>query len=442
MLSSAAMVLPALAVRQLGNSHFPCPNGNNTQIGDIQKFNVLCGVDIGGIEIDRMQVDSLSTCAGICTSHQNPRCDGVTFRLDNTCIFKSDLSGAQIKAASGADSARGIMPNPPPTSGCSSLGTGNIEFVQAKNFNLQCAQVFVGNDIEQQFQPSFEACLNACANMTACGGISFDLTQSAGFKNCYLKTEITTGGLLAKANIDSAFVSVNNAAANPSSQASGGFVTQSSAPASAASSTTTATSQPAGATTVMMTTVSVPASFEEATSTPSSIPIATVAPVPADTAASSNAWIAAPVIGGLAAVTLILGIFILWGRRRRSGGRSLPFAGGFGGRLPHGRAFFGGEKLVDEEATRVRSSVSSRGLDSAMSGVAKSGASGGIKVLSGSGRRVGHETMTAGTGPGLDDMVGLRDSQNGLKLNGVSVHSANRESVPGIPGAFAGPETK
>lgn len=54
-----------LVVRQLGSSHFPCPNGNNTKIGDIQSFNVLCGLDIGGVEIDRMQVDSLSTCVNI-----------------------------------------------------------------------------------------------------------------------------------------------------------------------------------------------------------------------------------------------------------------------------------------------------------------------------------------------------------------------------------------
>jgi hypothetical protein len=64
--SDTTNMLPrSLIGRQLGNSHFPCPSGNETQIGDIQKFNVLCGLDIGGVEIDRMQVDSMNTCVGL-----------------------------------------------------------------------------------------------------------------------------------------------------------------------------------------------------------------------------------------------------------------------------------------------------------------------------------------------------------------------------------------
>lgn len=56
-----------IVARQVGtgNSHFPCPTGNGTQIGDVQKFNVLCGLDIGGVEITRMQLDSLSTCVSV-----------------------------------------------------------------------------------------------------------------------------------------------------------------------------------------------------------------------------------------------------------------------------------------------------------------------------------------------------------------------------------------
>jgi hypothetical protein len=59
------LLQPLLATRQLGNSHFPCPNGNSTRIGDIQKFDVFCGKDNGGVEIDRMQLDSLNTCVNI-----------------------------------------------------------------------------------------------------------------------------------------------------------------------------------------------------------------------------------------------------------------------------------------------------------------------------------------------------------------------------------------
>jgi hypothetical protein len=277
--------------------------------------------------------------------------------------------------------------------------------------------------------------------MAACGGISFDGQQSQGFKNCYLKTSVNTGGLLAKVGTDSAIVAVDNGAAAASPIASSSTI------ASLPISTTTTAADSSSNIPTSIATVP----LEEATMTASPLPsIVMTTPIPDQTPApTSSAWIAAPVIGGLAALTLILAVFILWGRRRRGQGR--PF--GFLGRqndpdLPRGRALFsGGEKLNDEEV-RIGTAISSnRRLSSAMSGssgtLTRNGTA-GFKVLSGSGRRVGHESRTKGTGPGLEGIgngvgskAGLRDSQNGLRLNGVS--SGFVESVPGIPEGFAGP---
>lgn len=65
MLLNMGLLQPLLVTRQLGNSHFPCPSGNTTRIGDVQKFDVFCGMDVGGVEIDRMQLDSLTTCVNL-----------------------------------------------------------------------------------------------------------------------------------------------------------------------------------------------------------------------------------------------------------------------------------------------------------------------------------------------------------------------------------------
>jgi hypothetical protein len=412
--------------------------------------------------------------------------------MDNVCIFKTGVSATNMQAVTGADSAIGILPNPPPTSGCSSLGTGKIELVQAKNFNLQCGQIFSGNDVEQQFQPTFDACLNACAGLSTCGGISFDATQSQGFKNCYLKASVSSGGLLAKAGVDSAIVAVDNSApASASSSAAaplgGGGTggTETSAPVAAPAAADT--NGPAASNSALMvtTTVSGAGAAVAQETTPTATAVASAASA-AEVAAggsspsSSNAWIAAPVIGGLAAFTLVLAIFILWGRRRvRGGGRGLPFGDGIrrlgdvvavGGGVRHGA----GEKYMTDEESGGGSGTSSSS-SSAPGSRRGDGGGGGIKVLSGSGRRVGHETLTSGTGPGLEGLdvgvavssdggnsgsaargtranhtphgsggssrkAGLRDSQNGLRLNGLSIHGTGTELAPGIPQTFAGPE--
>lgn len=201
---------------------------------------------------------------------------------------------------------------------------------------------------------------------------------------------------------------------------------------------------------------------------------------------SSNAWIAAPVIGGIAALTLILAVFILWGRRRKrdnsnnrnknnsnSSSRALGSLGrGLGdaaNRMSHGRLF-------GQEKTKLGGSDSDLDNDDESPYGKKNNSSGnnnrgGFKVVSGSGRRLGlnGQQEIPGTGPGLGGMMivtagggrivetnptgagglrsnsptgsaGLRDSQNGLRQNRLTGNWL--DSQPGIPAEFRGPDFK
>ncbi|ORY65181.1 uncharacterized protein BCR38DRAFT_484639 [Pseudomassariella vexata] len=415
--------------------NFPCPSGNGTQMGAPQSFDILCGTNINGVEIGRMFLDSLNTCMSSCTSQQNPRCEAVTFQLGNTCILKGSINRASSAQTLGMDSAIGIPANPPPTSNCVH---GAIQLVQAKNFNMQCRQVVFGNDLEQQFHTRFADCMTACASNSACRGVSFDVNQSAGFKNCYLKTGFGAGELFQKEGVDSAFLMANNGAAvfvpGSSSISETSLVTLSHL--LSPSSTVEADAQPESAGVGMTTFVSVSAPQETASA---GLSLALVSPSALPTPASqesssmtSNVWVAAPVIGSLAAVVLILSIFILWGRRRRNSHED-----GSGKNPLRGRAFFGGAKLADEETT-TRAIISGSGSTRSAASRGNGGGA-GVRVLSGSGRRVGYEAQSAGTGPGLDGIKGvrgLRDGLNGLRQNSVD------EPLPGIPVEFRGPRAK
>lgn len=435
-----------IVARQVGtgNSHFPCPTGNGTQIGDVQKFNVLCGLDIGGVEITRMQLDSLSTCVSVCTSYQGTRCDGVTFRFDNVCIFKTAFAAAgnQFQKATTADSAIGILPSPPPSSRCASLGTGAIQLVTSKNFNLQCGQVFNGNDIEQQFQPTFDACLNACAATSACGGVSYDVQQSQGFKNCFLKTTVTTGGLLQKAGVDSALMTVDNSAPVGVPQASSSALqaTPSIAQLSPAGAPDIASAidPPSQSTESASRSAVRPLSEQTTSTTSSSLALATSAAAAPEVASSSNAWVAGAVIGSLAAAALLIGVYALWVRKRQQN-HGLPislldrFRGGGGG-IHRAPSFSGGAKFDDGTLARsvsVSSSNSrndilvtrevSRDMDSP----------GKLSVEAPQPRFLSPIDLLPLEDVVVDEHTSvLRNSQNGLKLNGVSIRSTKEEPVP------------
>ncbi|KAI0428419.1 hypothetical protein F5Y09DRAFT_288582 [Xylaria sp. FL1042] len=489
------MLLPTFGLHERQASHAPCPQGNGTMIGDQQKFVVFCNTRFRGDEVLRQKTDSLATCAGLCTTFQNPRCEGAQFKDNNDCVLIGNLQPDGTRPTRFFDSVAAVFPQPGPTSSCAQQGTGNTFLSQNARFTLQCGKIANGADLEQQFQMTFESCIAACGANPACAGVSYDPSQSAGFQNCYLKSAIDPANVFAKIGVDTAML-VNDA--DQVAGAGASVVSTVTAPVAVSQSTTYVTVIPDPGT------VSIPVTVTPASSTTGALAASTpkastkAASSGADDdglgsgvsnnsgrpkfdgggtapSASSNAWIAAPVIGGIAALTLLLAIFVLWQRRRRREEGSSRRSGGGGGamsraargledtadRIARGRIFGGGS-----EKTKLRDSESE---DDSRYGNSR----GGFKVVSGSGRRLGlsEQQQTAlGTGPGLGGMIvttgggkvvdrletgaggggggggggvrfsssaGLRDSQNGLRQNRPTGEWL--DSRPGIPAEFRGP---
>ncbi|SPQ25493.1 b70aff9a-902b-487a-8f75-5a5b7bcaae2e [Thermothielavioides terrestris] len=113
----------------------PCPGGNGTTIGTDQSFTVLCNTDLGGDVLSRPSA--------------------------------GDLTASNCPTLNGAQQA---------------LGT---------SFTTLCGFIIDGNDISQNYAPTFQDCMGQCASTTGCAALSFDPSQNLGFKNCYLKTTVT-----------------------------------------------------------------------------------------------------------------------------------------------------------------------------------------------------------------------------------------------------------
>ncbi|KAK6194159.1 hypothetical protein LQW54_011732 [Pestalotiopsis sp. IQ-011] len=386
-----------------------------------------------------MQLGSLSTCVSVCTSYQGTRCDGVTFRFDNVCIFKTAFmtAGNQFQKATTADSAIGILPSPPPSSRCASLGTGATQLVTSKNFNLQCGQVFNGNDIEQQFQPTFDACLNACTATSACGGVSYDVQQSQGFKNCFLKTAVTTGGLLQKAGVDSALMTLDNSAPMGVPRAS-----------SSALQATPSIAQlsPAGAPDIASA-IAPPSQSTEREPFGGQAPLGTNHIDCPFISSSGHLPGSCPragvVIGSLAAVALLIGVYALWVRKRQQN-HGLPISlldRLRGGGIHRAPSSSGGAKFDDGALARsvsVSSSNSRKDILITREVSRDMDSPGKLSVEAPQPRFSPIDLLP------LEDVVVdehtsvLRNSQNGLKLNRVSIRSNKEEPVQSLPKKLQG----
>ncbi|KAI0514848.1 hypothetical protein F5B22DRAFT_222391 [Xylaria bambusicola] len=466
------MLLPGLRLQEREFSHAPCPAGNGTTIGDQQQFVVFCNTRLRGDELFRQNVDSLTTCTNICSSFQNPRCEGAQFSDKSDCVLIGNLKPGRSRPSRFFDGAVAVFPQPPPTSSCSQQGTGNTFLSQNSRFTLQCGKIANGNDLEQQFQMTLESCIGACSANSACAGVSFDPQQSAGFKNCYLKTAIDDANVFLKTGVDSAFLANNvNQAADPDPSTD---VISTTLTAAISESTTYVTVVPEPGTVSIPVTV-VPTSSMAALGVATSNVPTNAASAGADDglgsmndnerpkfggprpSASSNAWIAAPVIGGIAALTLVLAIIVLWQRRRRREVSSFPERKASSmSRVTRGLGdaanYMSRGRMLGVDKTRLRDSESD---DDSRYGNNR----GGFKVVSGSGRRLGldGQPIALGTGPGLGGMIvttgggkvvdrsdissgssaGLRDSQNGLRQNKPWF-----DSRPGIPAEFSGPSDR
>ncbi|KAK7942567.1 uncharacterized protein PG986_011680 [Apiospora aurea] len=198
------MPLPALLEHRQSGS--PCPGANGGQIGTLRQYNVLCGSRLAGKEIGGQQTASLGDCVDLCNDHAGPRCDGVVYQSNGHCVLQAGINKGATTLDAGADSAIAAGMLQKPSSSCAALGSGTIQSANGVNFQITCRKVMSGNDFEVQFQMSFEDCMRACAKDGRCGGVSFEASQSFGFKNCYLKTPFsaTSNQILDQPSIDTA----------------------------------------------------------------------------------------------------------------------------------------------------------------------------------------------------------------------------------------------
>ncbi|KAK3987208.1 hypothetical protein QBC44DRAFT_128270 [Cladorrhinum sp. PSN332] len=340
----------ALNKRQ-GNS--PCPSGNGTTVGTFQPFTVLCNTQLEGDVLDRLDAFDYTACVDLCSSF-HPRCEGASYD-GSTCTLRARLRPAEARLARRIDS--GLASFPGASSNCATLQ--GPQQVLSTSFNLRCGFIIAGNDMGQNYAPTFQDCLGQCASTSGCAAVSFDPSQELGFKNCYLKSAVsnpatdiaadrrTDSAIIAAAGGGGAAVPDSGAGAGagvatipiPSASASPGngvvfFTPPANAPAAAAPTiiTTDDPSLSNGALPPLDTIVDA-ATATTSLATPPQFTFFPPSPgantdsppltqADADSSsASSNAWIAAPVVGSVAAIALIVISFIMLKRRRgrRSG---------------------------------------------------------------------------------------------------------------------------
>ncbi|KAK4189487.1 hypothetical protein QBC35DRAFT_142032 [Podospora australis] len=362
----------------------PCPRGNGTTVGTFQEFTVLCNTNFEGegTVLDRLDAFDFVACMDICSSF-HPRCDGASYD-GSRCTLLSRVqanNGNQFSRFS-RNTDSGIASFPGASSNCATLGQTQ-RVLDTTNFNIMCGFVIAGSDISQNFAPTFQDCLGQCAATSGCAAVSFDPSQELGFKNCYLKTGVgEPGNVVADRRTDSATVAAAAAPApggagvatvpvpSPTNVATGNGVVFFTPPGGIASASPTSIEIPPPAPTITTPLVldvssdipATPSSSTDDAAPPFFFPgTSTRSPVPETTAGtetvggaegfetnntSSNAWIAAPVVGSVAAIALIVISIIMLKRRRRSSSssgqriekpsisRPSPISGFFTGLIP------------------------------------------------------------------------------------------------------------
>lgn len=138
-----------------------------------------------------------------------------------------------------------------------------------KTFELHCGQLNTGTNITSLHTQNVTACMDACARSDEkCLGILFDPTLSGGFKNCYLQN-----------------------------------------------TTNTISDQPSATYAALTLSSSTPPNSNNPSSDTSSSS--------SSSSSSSKAWIAGPIVGGLAAIGL-LAFAATWWRRRKASRQAAP----------------------------------------------------------------------------------------------------------------------
>lgn len=225
---------------------------------------------VDGVFIGFYHTKTLDECVRKCTD-QSPLCKGVSWNPDYSIGFANcwPKTGSDDNAIATPPTKDGVIhsvvitsfdavDNTCPTSNKYSTTNNN-------NFDIHCSQVNDGTNITQIHTQNITSCMDSCATTNACVGVVFDSTLQDGFKNCYLKN--TTSTISNKASATYAALSGSNI---PSSSST-------STPNNSTSSSSSSSN---------------------------------------NSSSGSNAWIAGPVIGGVAGLAIVAGAAFWWNRRK------------------------------------------------------------------------------------------------------------------------------
>lgn len=267
----------------------PAADLSTHTLGDIG-YTVHCGKDIGGFDtcwsgypqclqspfIGFYHATSLEDCLQVCVK-EHPLCRGVVYNPTLELGFANCWPKTGFPTTLDTPGPeRGTMHSATITSldridtSCPSdtsyMAQGN------KNFEIHCGQINSGSNITSVHTQNITACLDACASSDkGCIGVVFDSTLQGGYQNCYLQN------------------------------------------------TTSVISNQASATYAVLAGSSVP------TSSSSPVPGASNPNNTSDSSSSSSkAWIAGPVIGGLAAIAIIAFALFWWRRRKNKAAAVAP----------------------------------------------------------------------------------------------------------------------
>lgn len=211
--------------------------------------------------------ESLEQCLRICVD-SHPLCKAVSWSPD----LKIGFANCWLKTGFPTDG----LPSPPNNAGVLHSATvtridpvdrtcpSDKSYVSAqgnKKFDINCGQVNTGTNITSMHVQNLTSCMDACAQSNQnCIGVVFDSTLQGGFENCYLQNTTST----------------------MSEQASATYAALNGSGAPASSSTSSA---------------------DSSSSTLNSV--------------KSKAWIAGPVLGGIAAL-LLLALLTLYLKKRKA----------------------------------------------------------------------------------------------------------------------------
>ena len=293
----------ALAVNIDQHPALQCPynNASTQEAKDGSQFEIYCDQDMPNVDdlcpitspsapsaIDDIcptHADSLQDCLNQCSA-AHPICLAVTYvpGMDTgygNCYFKSNVSAANFvtEDSGNATTHMAILKNnawntnSSCTNGTTYVAVNEAEFEITCNVNNQPS----ANDLVQYHMQNMSACADACGTYTnssglTCGGVIFDSTMTDGYENCYLKS--SSGTSLPGYN-GHVWLQLTRSANGTSVNSSSGDTS----PQNSALPTPTA---------------------------------------PPSSSSSSKAWIAGPVIGGIAGLAAIAGLLFYLRRRRQA----------------------------------------------------------------------------------------------------------------------------